>query len=807
LLNGVFSGLRPTLRGLSRSPGFALFVILTFALGIGSTTAIFSVADAFLFKPLPFPQPGRLVMLHERAPGNTSLASAVAPADFLDFKSRATSYESLAAYQQLDFNVSQNGDPETEYGSAVTPNFFDTLGAKPMLGRTFAPGEDSPGNNQVVVLSFGLWQRLFAGDPNIVGRQIKLNGSVFSVIGVMSRSVRFPVGGELWAPLTLSPYDRLDRENHTLRLLARLKNGISESQARAELQTIAASLAGNYPKTNQGWGILVQPLNRYILGDFNREYTLFLLGAVFFMLLIVCANVMSLQFARISGRQKEFGVRAALGAGRWAIAKEIVAESLLLSLAGGLASLLFSSWSLSLILSNMPSDVAKYIAGWDEIQLDGRTLAFTLAVAVLAGAFSGLIPALRIRPEVNDALKEGARGSSAGRSRLRSRGVLVIAQISAAMVLLAGAGLMLKGSRSLITVNQGLHPESILTMQIALSDRHYGEESLRASFYDRILDRLAALPGVQAATLVSNPPYGTNERLLPYTVEGQPAQTASERKSAQVISVSPNYLQTFGIPLLAGREFRDSDGPKAEAVVIVSENFARRNWPRADAIGRHVRLGTHGDWLTVIGVVKDVRYNPWMTEIASAIYQPYRQSALYYTYVAIRGKGDPLTLAVPARHAILALDIDRPLWEIKTLDRVIAGQLIGLNYVAVMLAVLGAIAILLSAAGIYALMAYTVVERTREIGIRLALGAERQDVLRMLARRGLLLTLAGLALGLAISIPLARVLSSMIYGVSATDATAFGATAFLLAAVALLACYIPARRAMNVDPMIALRQE
>ena len=807
MLNGVFSGLRPTLRGLTRSPGFSLFIILTFALGIGSSTAVFSIADAFLFKPLPFPEPQRLVMLHERAPGNTSLPSLVAPADFLDFQSRATSYESVSAFEQLDFNVSQNGDPETVLSTVVTPNFFDTLGAKPILGRTFAPGEDLAGKNQVVVLSFGLWQGLFAGDPNIAGREIKLNGSVFSVIGVMGKNIHFPMGGELWTPLTLSPHARQDREEHSLLVLARLKNGVSESQARAELQTIAALLARNFPKTNQGWGILVQPLNRYILSDLTRQYTLLLLGAVCFVLLIVCANVMGLQFARISGRQKEFGVRAALGASRWGIAREIIAESLVLSLAGSVASLLFSSWSLSLILSNMPADVAKYIAAWDQIRLDGRALAFTLTVAVLAGVLSGLLPALRIRPDVNEALKEGVRGSSAGPSRLRSRSVLVIAQISAAMVLLAGAGLMFQSSRSLITVNSGLDPGSILTMQMSLSDRHYGEESQRVAFWDRVLDRIGALPGVQAATLVSNPPYGQNERLLPYTVEGHPVQNASDRKSAQVMSVSPNYLETFRIPLLAGREFRDSDGPQAEAVAIVSENFARQNWPGADAIGRHVRLGSQGDWLTVIGVVKDVRYDPFLTEMAPAIYQPFRQAALYYTYIAIRAKGDPLALAAPARRAILALDIDRPMWEIKTLDRVIAEQLIGLSYVAVMLAVLGAIAILLSAAGIYGLMAYTVAERTREIGIRLALGAERGDVLRMLARRGVFLTVAGLVIGLAISIPLARVLSSLIFGVSASDATAFGATALLLAAVALLACYIPARRAMKVDPMVALRQE
>ncbi len=807
MLKSVLGGLHPTLRSLMRSPGFALFVILTFALGIGSTTAVFSIADAFLFKPLPFPHSERLVMLHERAPGNTSLASAVAPADFLDFQTRATSYEEMSAFQQVDFNLAENGDTETAYSSVVSPNFFDTLGLRPLLGRTFAHGEDSPGSDQVAVLSYGLWQRRFAGDPGIVGRQIKLNGSMFSVIGVMGKSARFPVACDLWAPLTLSPRDRQDRERHYLILVARLKNGVTESQARAELQAIAASLAKTYPKTNKGWGVTTQPIRHYTTGDLNREFTLLLLGAVSFVLLIVCANVMSMQFARISGRRKELSVRAALGASRWSIAGQIIAESVVLSLAGSLASLLFSSWSLSMILSNMPGDVARYIAGWDEIQLDGRALAFTVGVAILAGIFSGLIPALRTSPDVNEALKENARGSSAGRAKLRSRGVLVTVQIAAAMVLIAGAGLMLKGSRSLLQLNQGLDPDSILTMQIVLSDKHYAEPSQRAAFYDRVLERLAALPGVQAATLVSNPPYGSNERNLPYTVEGQPAVDASERMTAQMQAVSPNYLRTFRIPLLAGREFRDSDGPGTQPVAIVSANFARRNWPDADAIGHRVRVGAAGEWLTVVGIVKDVRYNPWITEIAPVIYQPYRQSALYYTYVAVRAKGDPLALAAPARRAISALDAERPLWEIKTLDRVISGQLIGLSYVAVMLAVLGGIAILLSAAGIYGLMAYTVAERTREIGIRLALGAARKDILRMVGRRGLFLTLTGLGIGLAISIALARILSSLIYGVSANDATAFSTTALLLASAALVACYIPARRAMSVDPMITLRQD
>ena len=807
MFDGLLPDLRSTLRSLSRSPGFTLFVVLTLALGIGANTAIFSVADAFIFKPVPFPQANRLVMLHERAPGNTTLPAQVSPADFLDIQSQATSYEQVAAYNQVDFNLSGTGDPEPVFSSVVTANFFDTLGMKPLLGRTFAAGEDQPGKDQVAVLSYGLWQRRFGADPGVVGREIKLNGSVYSVVGVMGKDFRFPVAAGLWAPLAFSQQDRVARDNHYLHVVARMKSGVSESQALAELQNIAGLLAQKYPRTNQGWGVLVQPLRRFITGDLNRQFTILLLYAVFFVLLIACANVMNLQFARVSGRQREFAIRSALGAARWRIVRQIVTESTVLSLAGAVVSLLFSAWSLDLILSNMPAEVARYIAGWDNIRIDGRALAFTVAIAVFAGILSGVIPALRTGGDVNEDLKEGARGTSGGRARQRLRSVLVVSEIAATMVLLAGAGLMVKGSRSLIRVNESLRPESVLSMQIVLTDKHYGQAAQRAAFYDRMLEQLGALPGVQGATLVSNVPYGYNERFSSYSVEGQPVTNASERKSAQVQVVSPNYLDTVGIPLLQGRGFRDSDGLDAPGVAIVTENFARRNWPGENPIGRHIRLDVRGPWLSGVGVVKDVRYDPWVTEIAPAIYQPYRQSPLYYTYIAIRTKGDPMAVAGPARRAVAALDIDRPLFEIQTLDRVIANKIIGLSYVAVMLTVLGAIAMMFSAVGIYGLMAYSVSERTREIGIRLALGAARPDVFRMLARHGLALTFTGLGTGLAIAIPLARLLASMIYGVSATDLTTFGGTAFLLTAVALLACYVPARRAMSVDPIVALRHD
>jgi putative ABC transport system permease protein len=808
MLDGLWPDIRSILRSLGRSPGFTLFVVVTLALGIGANTAIFSVADAFIFKPVPFPHVDRLVMLHGRAPAVTSFPSGVSPADYLDFQSQASSYEQIAAYAPVDFNLSTGGDPEPVFSSLVTLNFFDTLGMKPALGRSFAAGEDQAGKNQVVVLSYGLWQRRFAGDPGVVGREIKLNGAVYSVIGVMGKEFRFPMASGMWTPLALSPQDRVGRDSRYLKLVARLKNGVSESQARAELQTIASHLGEKYPRTNQGWGVMVQPLRRFITGDISRNYTLLLLYAVFFVLLIACANVMNLQFARISGRQKEFAIRAALGAARWRIVRQIVTESVILSVAGALASLLFSAWSLDLILSNMPSDVARWIAGWDSIQIDGRALAFTITIAIFAGILSGLVPALRRGGDVDETLKESGRGTSTGRSRQRLRGSLVVAEIAATMVLLAGAGLMVKGSQSLIQVNQDLRPQSILTMQIVLTDKHYGVAHQRAAFYDQMLQRIAALPGVEGATLASNVPYGVNERMSEYTVEGQPIVNRSEQRSAEVQVVSPNYLDTVGIPLLQGRGLRDSDGVAAPPVAVVTENFVRRNWPGKNPIGQHIRLGSaEGPWMTVVGVVKDVRYTPWIAEVAPAVYQPYRQSPLYYTYIAIRTKGDPLALAGPVRHVVAALDIDRPLFEIQALDRVIVNSIIGLSYVAVMLSVLGAIAMVFSAVGIYALMAYSVTERTHEIGIRLALGAARKDVLGMLARHGLTLTLTGLGIGLAISIPLARLLSRMIYGVGANDLATFGGTALLLATVALVASYVPARRAMSVDPIVALRQE
>ncbi len=732
----------------------------------------------------------------------------ISPADFLAFRAQSRSYEQVAAFAQVDYNMTiDSGEVEPVYAATVTANFFDTLAIKPAAGRAFASGEDREGENQVAVLSYGLWQQRFGGDPRAVGRAIKLNGSSYTVVGVMDKDVRFPIACALWTPFAITPGVAADRDDRYLRVFGRLKPGVSEAQARAELSSIAALLAKNYPSSNRGWSTLVEPLRRYLTGDFNRQYSLLLLGAVFFVLLIACANVMNLQFARMSGRQKEFAVRTALGARRWHLVRQVMLESTLLSFGGAIGSLLLAAWGLDLFVSNMPGEVARYISGWEDIRLDGRALAFTLAIAVFAGLVSGLIPALRAGAGLGESLKQSGRGTSAGRSRQRLRGALVIGEIGAAMVLLAGAGLMIRGSQSLIRVDPNLRPESVLTMQIVLTDKHYGESHQRAAFYDRVMERLAALPGVQTAAVASDIPYGVNERFGPYQVEGQPAADASERRSAALQSVSASFFDLGHVAIVRGRGFGESDGPDSPSVAIVTESFVRRAWPDGNAIGHRIRTGAATPWLTVVGVAKDVRYNPFAREIGPAIYQPYRQSPQYYTYLTIRTKGDPLTLAAPARRAIAALDIDRPVFEVLTLDRVIANELIGLSYVSVILTILGAVAILLAAVGIYSLMAYSVSEQTQEIGIRLALGADRAGVFRMMAKRAALLIGAGLAIGLAVTIPVARLLSSLIYGVGANDPLTFGSVIALLTVVALAACFVPVRRALTVDPIVALRND
>jgi len=807
----VLNDLRYGIRALRRNPAVTITAVVALALGISSTTAEFSIADAFLFKPLGLRDTDRLVMLPETR-GSRPIAgtSNVAPANFEDWKRQATSFEQLAASQLLDISITGQGEPEALLGNRVSSGLFELIGARPLMGRVFLPDEDQPGREHVAVLSFGLWQRRFASDPDIAGKTVRLEGKPFTVVGIMPKSFHFPLAGEIWIPMAMDDKERAVRGTRYMDVVGKLKRGISTGQAAAEMRTIAKRLGETYPETNRGWQVRLMPIRDFLLGDLTRNYTWMTLGAVGFVLLIACANVANLQFARATFRAKEIAVRTALGAGRWRIVRLLVTESVLLGLAGAAVGILLAQWDVDMIRSHMPAEIARFVSGWDQIRIDGRTLLFTALVATLAGIVSGLAPALHSsKPDLNVALKESVRGSSEGRSRSRLRSALLTGEIALALVLLVGAGLMVKGVRGLISVNENLAPQSLLTMRVTLPESKYKEPRQMEAFYSQALAGLATLPHVEAATLATSVPYGNFSSTSRLTIEGRPAEVG-ELRVAQNQVISANYFNTMRVALREGRVFSERDGMNSLPVAIISENLARRYWPGGTALGGKIKLGAEdapGPWLTIVGVVQDVRYEWFDADVTPAVYRPYTQTDRPYAYLALRTTGDPLALVAGARHRIATLDAELPLIEVKTLDKAISESVLGLSYVAVMMTVLGGIALVLACVGVYGVMAYAVSERTREIGIRMALGAERTDVLRMVIGRGLVVTGIGLGIGFVLSLMLARLLASLIFGVSATDWQIFGGISLALAAAAITACYVPARRAMRIDPVEALRYE
>jgi len=807
----MLNDLRYGIRALKRNPAVTITAVVALALGISSNTAIFSVADAFLFKPLALKEPERLVMLPETR-GDRPIAGSnnVAPANFEDWKRQAGSFEQLAAFSIVSFNITGQGDPEGVLGDRVSRGLFEMVGAQPLMGRVFRPEEDQPGHEQEVILGFGLWQRRYASDPEIIGKTVRLDGKPYTVLGIMPKDFHFPLGAELWTPMAMDDKERAVRGPRYIDVAAKLKPGVTVRQAAAEMETIAKRLAQTYPETNRGWHVRVMPIRDFLLGDLTRTYTWMLMGAVGFVLLIACANVANLQFARATFRTKEIAVRTALGAGRWSIVRLLLAESVLLGLAGAAGGIWLAGWDLDMIRAHMPPEIARWVSGWDQIRLDGRTLLFTVLVAVIAGVVSGLAPALESsRPDLNETLKEGVRGSSSGRSGSRLRGVLLTGEIALALVLLVGAGLMVKGVRGLIAINDNLAPQSLLTMRITLPESKYKESREISAFFGRALASLETVPRVESATLGTSVPYGNLGSTSRFSIEGRP-EDAGELRLAQDQIISPHYFSTMGVGLRDGRVFSERDGADSERVAIISQDLARRYWPNGTALGHKIKLGGANDkepWLTVVGVVDSVRYNWFQTVPRPAIYRPYTQVGRPWTYVALRTSGDPLALVAGVRHQIAALDAELPVFDVMTLEKLISESVLGLSYVAVMMTVLGGIALVLACVGVYGVMAFAVSERTREIGIRMALGAERTDVLRLVIGRGLVVTAIGLSIGFVLSLMLARLLASFIFGVSATDWQVFGGISLALAAAAMLACYVPAQRAMGIDPVEALRYE
>ncbi|HSY59983.1 MAG TPA: ABC transporter permease, partial [Terriglobales bacterium] len=767
-------------------------------------------SNAFLRKPIWFPEIDRLVMVVNNLPGQSGDRNSVSPADYLAWKAESRSFEKMGAYEWSDVNLTGNGDPQKLAGANVTANFFDILQISPQLGRAFLPDEEQPGHDQEVILGHGLWVRQFGSDANILGKKVTIDGVSDTVVGVMGDDFDFPTSVQVWLPMTLSDKEKTIRTDHYVWPAARLRPGVPLEQAQAEMAAIQGRIQKDFPSEEKGWDAQVLPISYFVSDRYSRQYSMLLLVAVGFVLLIACANVANVQLARATARHKEFAVREAIGASRWRIIRQLLTESILLSLAGAAVGLLLANWAIKLVVSNMPPDVARYIAAWKHIQLDLDVFVYTIAIAVIAGVVSGLAPAFQgAKLDLSEQLKEGGRGGMVGKSRHLFRNALVVGEIAASLLLLVGAGLTVTGVRALLRAHQNLLPESLLTMRVTLPDSKYIERPQQREFYSRVLEQLNASPGVKAASVATDIPFGDEGMSDSFRVEGIPSQPG-EIRFATINSVNPEFFHTMNIPLRDGRVFSDQDGADAPPVVVISERLARRFWPSESAVGKRVQSGAESSgkpWATVVGVVGDIRYK-WMDEgNYPVIYFPYRQAPHQSSYIAVRAQGDPRAIVPAVRAVIAAVDPDQPIYEIKTLDRVISESVVGLSYVAVMMGVLGLIALVLAAVGVYGVMAYAVAERTHEIGVRLALGAQPREIMRLILSRGVFLLALGLAIGLPISYAFARLLASLIFGVSSTDAGVFSLITIFLAAISLAACYIPAHRAMSVDPIVALRYE
>jgi putative ABC transport system permease protein len=804
-MDALLQDIRYALRRLAHSPGFTVASIVTLALGIGATTAIFSVVDAVLLRPLTFQDPSRLAVVWERFAARHQETNVVNPANYLDWRDRATSFSDLAAFGWSQQNFT--GDvPELVQGRSVTPNFFRTLGLAPLLGRVFTAGEAAPGGPSVVVLSYGLWQRRFGGDSSVVGRSIPVSGGSVLVLGVMPPQLgQMPWGSEqYWEPFRLDETDR-SRHGRYAMVVGRLKPGVTVARAQAEMDVITRNLEQEHPEFDTGWTANVVSLTDQVVGSARRAL-LVVLGAVTLVLLIAAANVGNLMQVRAEARGRELAVRTALGASRPRLVRQWLVESTLVSLAGGVAGVLLAEWGVDLLVAAAPPGIPRLA----EIAVDTRVLAVAAVVSLAVGIAAGLPAALGVTTRgLADALRGGSGRTTADRQARRWRNGMVVAQLSLALVLLSGAGLLVRSLQRLSAIEPGFEPDQVTSMTVDLPQATYADGARQAAFYQQLTDRIRDYPGVSEVGAISLVPLVPQGAATRFTIVGRPAPEPGEWTSADIRIVEPGYFAAMRIPVLRGRTFTMADRSDAPPVVVVNQTMARQYWPGEDPVGARLQVGwTHPDARPeIVGVVGDVRTSALDAEMRPMIYYVEAQEPTGYLTMVVRHSGDPAALAAAVRNAVRDLDRDVPLTDVATMSTRLTRSMADRRYPMLLLSGFAVLAVVLAAVGLYGLLSYVVSRRSREIGVRVALGAGRGTVLRMVLGDGVRLTLVGILIGAAGSALGARALGRLLYGIGPSDPVTFVAVAILLLAVALLASYVPAARATHVDPMVALRTE
>ena len=801
-MESLIKDLRYGVRSLLKRPAFTAVAVITLALGIGANTTLFSFINGILLRPLPYKDPAHLVVLDETAPKQGIESFAVSYPNFVDWRAQNQVFEDIGIYNEGSYSLSGAGDPEQIPGAPISHGLLEVLGVLPALGRTITADEDRPETNNVVLISNHIWVHRFGSSPDVLGQTLIVSGRPRTIIGVMPPGFKFPERAELWVPMALNE-KIFTRTDHGLGAIARLKPNVTLEQAQSEMNLIARRIEEQHPVTNEGLGVNVFPLRTRLAADY-RDALLILLGVVLFVLLIACANVANLLLARSSVRQHEFALRAALGASRSRIVRQMLTECALLCAAGATLGVLLAVWGKSLLLAVVPEDMPF----WMKFDLDLRVLGFTLAISFLTIILFGIAPALQsARTDLNNILKEGGRGAGSSRNRLRS--LLVVAEVALSFVLLAGAGLMVRSLAKLEGVQSGINPERVLTVEVPLPRAKYPKPEQASTFFGQLIERVETLPGASSVAAASGLPLRSRwGRSL--TVEGWSVLSVGQAPMINHVVVTPNYFRTMGIPLLEGRDISEADAAGSTRVTVVDERLARQYWPNESAVGKRIRFGPPEDnepWHTVVGVVGAVRHERLDRDTRQSIYVSYLQIPVRGMAVAIRAAGDPESLGKAIRKEVLALDKDQPVTNMMTMDAVISRSVWQQRFYTILFGVFAVLALVLASVGIYGVMTYAVARRTQEIGIRMALGARAVDVLKLIIRNGMALITVGVVIGLIGAVALTRLLTTLLFGVTPTDTVTFAVISAVLIVVALLACYLPARRAAKVDPLVALRYE